>query len=95
MNDDDLNPEKVQRVLSDAWAALDPAERAERIAWDIAHGVPGVTSHPDPADDLIEFIRGGRTLALVQRAVLCGDGPLEATREHFDDDIPDHPPDDL
>ncbi|OBK74857.1 hypothetical protein [Mycobacterium sp. 1274761.0] len=81
----DLNPEKVRQLIANAWSALDPADRAERFAHDIEHGVPGVTMHPQ--GEAIEFVRGGRTLALVHRDLLCGDGPLDADAEFVADDI--------
>jgi hypothetical protein len=83
---DNLNPRKVQQLLTDAWNGLDPQDRAEREAYDQLHGIAGVTMKPD--GDLIEFTRGGRTLALIHRDDLCGDGPLDLSGREFiaDDD---------
>jgi hypothetical protein len=74
MTDDNLNPDRVRAVIGDAWARLSPQDRAERIAYDKAHNVLGVTMHTH--GDSIEFVRGGRTLAAVHRDVLTGDAPL-------------------
>jgi hypothetical protein len=60
--------------------------------WCQQHGVVGVTMHPDPADDLIEFRFGGRMLALVPLDVLTGDQPITG---RFIADVPDTVPDDL
>jgi hypothetical protein len=70
----DLNPQKVQQLLADAWNGLDPADRAERIAYDNAHGISGTTMYP--RGKAIEFVRGGRTLAMVDCDLLTGDEPL-------------------
>jgi len=78
-----LNPEKVRAVIADAWSALDPADRAERIAYDLEHDVAGVTMHPQ--GEAVEFVRGGRTLAIVERELLTGDGPLNAAAEFMPD----------
>jgi len=93
-DNDDLNLDKVRAVIAHAWAGLDPADRADRIAHDIAHNVAGVTMQTGSADDLIEFVRGGRRLALVHRDVLCGDGPLDGAAV-FIAELPDTVPDEL
>jgi hypothetical protein len=80
-----LNPDKVRQLIADAWSRLSPQDQAERNRFDIDHGIRGVTMHPD--GDLIEFRRGGRTLALVHRDVLCDDGPLDVEGEFIPDNL--------
>jgi hypothetical protein len=76
---DDLNPDKVQQLVLDAVGGLDPRDLAERIAWCRKHNAHGTTVHPD--GDVLEFRWGDRTLALVHRDMLTGDGPLEVDRQ--------------
>ena len=77
---------RVHVLLADALARLDPADRAERIAYCQAHDQHGIRMHPPTDDALIEFTWGGRTLAIVDRAVLLDDGPIHV--EHIAD-LPD------
>jgi hypothetical protein len=84
MTEQDLNPERVRALIADAWGRLHPQDRADRIAYDVAHDIGGVTTHTD--GDLIEFVRGGRTLALVNHDQLTGDGPLDLSGREF---VPD------
>ncbi len=81
----DLNPTKVQQLLTDAWSALTPADQAERIAYDEARGIPGATMHPDE-HGLIEFRRGGRPLAVIHHDLLTGPGDLAVERQFVSDD---------
>jgi hypothetical protein len=80
----------IMSVGADAWAGLEPQDRAERIAHDIRRNIPGTTMRTSPHDDVVEFVRGGRTLATVPRDVLCGDDPLELHGE-FIPEVPDTP----
>jgi hypothetical protein len=86
-----LNAYKVRQLIADTWAQLSPEDRAERVAYDIAHGIPGVTMHPSVGE--VEFRRGGRTLAVASLDVLTGEEPLPAGE--FIAEIPDTVPDDL
>lgn len=89
VNDDqlgDLNPEKVRHLIADAWAALDAQDRAERLAYDEAHRISGTTMQSDE-HGMIEFVRGGRRLALVHRDLLIGPGDLEVEREFVSDHV--------
>ena len=89
MNNDEINPTKVEALLNDAIGRLDPHDLAERIDWCKQHGVPGATMHPGTADDdgLVEFQFGGRRLALVHHDVLCGDGELDVSADFIPDDM--------
>jgi hypothetical protein len=87
----DLNPDKVRKLIADAWARLSPEDRAERVAYDIEHGIPGVTMHPSVGE--LEFRRGGRTLAVASLDVLTGEEPLP--EGDFISELPDTVPDDL
>lgn len=69
---------RLRAVLSEAVAGLDPADRAERLAWCAEHDVHGVRMQLTGADDLLEFVWGGRRLALVHRDVLLEDGPVSS-----------------
>jgi hypothetical protein len=81
---------RMQALLADTVARLDPADRAERIAYCEAHNEHGITIHLDDNDDVLEFRWGGRTLAMVHRDVLLDDGPIHV---EFNTDVPDAPPD--
>lgn len=76
-NDDRFNA-RVNALLTDAVARLDPADRDERIAYCRTHDQHGIRAHLNDDDDVIEFCWGGRTLAMVRRDVLEGDGPILA-----------------
>jgi hypothetical protein len=54
-------PARVRALLTDAVARLDPADRAERIAYCQAHDEHGTRMHLTDDDNLIEFRWGGRT----------------------------------
>lgn len=69
---------RVRAILTEAVASLDPADLNERIAWCREHNQHGVRMHTNADDDLLEFRWGGRTLAMVHRDVLTGDGPIRA-----------------
>ncbi|OBJ95130.1 hypothetical protein A5746_01880 [Mycolicibacterium conceptionense] len=88
---DDQTQNRVQEILTAAVADLDPSDRAERIAWCHATGQHGVRMYPSDDDDLLDFRWGGRTLAMVHRDVLTGDGPIQ--REFISEDaVPDTVP---
>ena len=90
-NDDEKFQSRVQALLADSVARLDPADRDERIAYCREHNEHGVRMHPSTDDDLLEFRWGGKQLALVHRDVLLDDGPFRA---EFIADTPDAVPDD-
>ncbi|MEX3652378.1 hypothetical protein ABFW14_19010 [Mycolicibacterium fortuitum] len=91
MSDNQI-PTRVHEILTAAVADLDPSDRAERIAWCHATGQHGVRMHPSDDDDLLDFRWGGRTLAMVHRDVLTGDGPIQ--REFIaESPVPDTVPD--
>lgn len=92
MSDNQL-PARVHEILTAAVAGLDPADRAERIAWCQANDQRGVRLHTSPDDDLLEFRWGGRTLAMVHRDALTDDGPIH---QEFiaEDPVPDTVPED-
>ena len=73
-NDDPLNG-RVRLLLTHAVAALDPADRAERIAWCQDNDAHGIRMHPGD-DGILEFRWGGRRLALVAAADLAAGAPL-------------------
>ncbi|QIV83048.1 hypothetical protein [Mycolicibacterium frederiksbergense] len=86
-NDDDVQlMARVRALLESATASLDPADRAERIAWCREHDQHGVRMRTDP-DGLLEFVWGGRPLALVRAADLDSDVPLRG--EFVPTEIPD------
>jgi hypothetical protein len=63
--------QKVRRLLAEAWAGLDAADRAERDAYCVRTGEHGVyAKREDPA---VVFMWGGRTLAVVERELLTDD----------------------
>jgi hypothetical protein len=55
----EINPNAVRSLLTHAVAGLDPADRAERMAWCRRHQQHGVTMHTDNNDDLVELRWGG------------------------------------
>lgn len=69
---------RLQLLLSHAVAALDAQDRDERIAYCQAHDEHGVRMVTDD-DGVLEFMWGGRRLALVGAADLAGVQPLLAT----------------
>jgi hypothetical protein len=75
MVDDTQLMARVRALLESATAGLDPADRAERIAWCREHDQHGVRMRTDP-DGLLEFVWGGRTLALIRAADLDSELPL-------------------
>ncbi|OBJ90903.1 hypothetical protein [Mycobacterium asiaticum] len=84
---DDLTPsERIQAILTQAVAGLDPIDREERIAWCQANDEHGVRMQLD--GDLRIFNWGGRVLAMVHQDVLLGTGPIEAS---FVPAVPDDP----
>ena len=83
---------RIHDLIAVAVNGLTDEDRNERIAHCQTHNEHGVRMHITTADDLLEFRWGGRTLALVPRADLLGDGPLTA---EFIPDVPDTIPDDL
>jgi hypothetical protein len=91
-NDDEKFQSRVQALLADSVARLDPADRDERIAYCREHNEHGVRMHPSTDDDLLEFRWGGKQLALVHRDVLLDEGPFRA--EFIADDVPDALPGD-
>ena len=76
MTDDPLN-DRVRLLLTHAVAALDQADRAERIAWCQQHDAHGIRMHPGD-DGILEFRWGGRRLALVAAADLAAGASLAA-----------------
>ena len=90
MTDDPLN-DRVRLLLTHAVAALDPADRAERIAWCQDNDAHGIRMFPGD-DGLLEFRWGGRRLALVAAADLADGAPLAA--DFVADTLPDTVPDD-
>ena len=72
-NDDPLH-DRIGLLLTHAVAALDPADRAERIAWCQANDAHGIRMHPGD-DGILEFRWGGRRLALVAAADLLPPAP--------------------
>lgn len=85
--------DRVRDLIQHAVAGLDPTDRAERIAYCRAHKEHGVRAHISDEDDLIEFVWGGRRLAMARVDDLFGDEPLVA--EFIAAEVPDHVPDDL
>ncbi|MGY2702212.1 hypothetical protein [Nocardioides sp. HB32] len=82
---------KLSRLLAEAVEGLDPADRAERIAWcqeTGQHGVSGVRE-----GESIVFMWGGRTLAVVEGALLADD-ELELPPGQRIAGVPDTVPDD-
>jgi hypothetical protein len=65
----EINPNALRSLLTHAVAALQPAERTERMDWCRRHN-HAVTMHADKGDRLAELRWGGRTLALVPLAEL-------------------------
>ncbi len=78
---------RVQAVITAAVANLDPADRAERIAYCQAHDEHGTRMFID--GECIEFRWGGRRLALLAAEDLRGAHPLQAV---FHTDVPDTVP---
>ena len=91
MSNDDPLHDRIGLLLTHAVAALDPADRAERIAWCQANDAHGIRMHPGD-DGILEFRWGGRRLALVAAADLAAGAPLAA--DFVADDLPDTVPDD-
>lgn len=87
--DDDPLPQQVRALITAAVAALDPTDRAERIAHCQQTGQHGVRMFTDP-DGLLDFQWGGRRLAMIRAADLLGDGLLSA--EFVPDTVPDTVP---
>lgn len=81
---------RIKALLTAAVANLDPTDRDERVAYCRDHDEHGVRMHVDPADDVLEFRWGGRTLAMVNAADLAGTAPLRA--EFVASDLPDSVP---
>lgn len=75
--DDDFTA-RLHVLLSHAVAALDPQDRAERIAWCRENDVHGIRMHLDGGDDVLDFMWGGRRLAQVRRLDLLSGEGLEA-----------------
>jgi hypothetical protein len=65
---------RVEELLSVSVAALDPAERAERIAWCQATGRHGIRARIE--GDLLVFTWADRPLVMVQAADLEAGGRL-------------------
>jgi len=82
MTDDQIPPDllKVREIITTATSRLDPDDYNARIAWCRQHDQHGVRLHLDPNDDILEFRWGGRTLAMVPRAILQSDEPLPEPR---------------
>jgi hypothetical protein len=72
----DLKPDRVRAVITHAVNGLDPQDWADRVAHCRKHNKHSVTMHPDPADNVIEFRWGGRTLAILPVDALTVDGLL-------------------
>lgn len=90
MSDDDALNGRLKGLLEDAVSNLDAIDREARIAWCRTRNQHGVRMRID-ADGLLEFVWGGRRLALVRAADLVDGEPLQA---EFVADLPDHLPDD-
>lgn len=73
---DDPMHNKVQILLAHAVAGLHPTDLAERVDYCREHNQHGIRLHPSPDDDLLEFRWGGKTLCMIRRDVLFGDGPI-------------------
>lgn len=80
---------KLQLIIATSVEGLDPADRAERIAWCREHDQHGTHAFVD-GDDLTLWW-GGRRLAVAPRSLFDDDVPLEELRTAF---LPE-PPDDL
>ncbi len=93
MTEPNFIPERVQAVIQHAVAGLDPADRADRVAYCQQHDEHGVRMFPGDQDDLLEFRWGGRTLALVHRDVLT-DPNTRQVHTTFIAETPDTLPDD-
>jgi hypothetical protein len=87
VTDDHLHA-RVRALITAAVAGLDPADRAERIAYCQAQNEHGTRMIVE--DGVLEFHWGGRRLALVAAADLSGTDPLLAV---FGTDVPDTVPD--
>jgi hypothetical protein len=81
--------EKVQQVLTEAVAGLDPADRDERIEYCQRTGEHGVRAQVE--GDGVEFVWGGRLLAVVERELLT-DAELELPAGQRIDGVPDTVP---
>ncbi len=86
----DMFTTRVRAILTTAVGALDPQDRAERIAWCVENNQHGVRMFPG-TDGVLEFRWGGRKLAMVRAADLDSDTPLQAG---FVTEVPDTVPDD-
>lgn len=81
---------RVRDVLANAVAGLDPQDRANRAAWCREHDAHGVRMHFANDDDLIEFRWGGKSLAMISRADLLSNEPLQL--QFVAEDAPDTVP---
>ncbi len=86
-------PDRIRAIIDRAVRALDPIDRAQRVAYCQAHNEHGVRAHMSDQDDLIELWWGGRLLAMVSIEALFGDGPVEETFVSLG--VPDTVPDDF
>lgn len=84
--DDRAPSERIQAILTQAVAGLDPIDREERIAWCRANDAHGVRMQLD--GDLRIFNWGGRVLAIVHENVLFSGEPFRA---EFVAAVPDDP----
>jgi hypothetical protein len=80
---------KVQQLLTEAIEGLDPADRAERIAYCREHDEHGARAVRD--GDGVEFSWGGRLLAVVE-AELLTDDELELPAGQRIEGVPDTVP---
>jgi hypothetical protein len=80
---------KVRRVIAEAVEGLDPSDRDERIAYCRETGEHGVRAQVE--GDGVEFTWGGRTLAVVERALLTDDD-LELVPGQRIEGVPDTVP---
>jgi hypothetical protein len=80
---------KVQQLLTEAIEGLDPADRAERIAYCRETDEHGVRAQVE--DDGVEFSWGGRLLAVVERELLTNDD-LELVPGQRIEGVPDTVP---
>lgn len=83
---------RINMLLQSAVTGLDPADRADRIAWCQERNQHGVTMHPSNDDDLLEFRWGGKRLVMIHRDDLLSEKPLHP---EFIADVPDSVPDEL
>jgi hypothetical protein len=80
---------KVQQLLTEAIEGLDPSDRDERIAYCREHDEHGVRAQVE--GDAVEFVWGGRLLAVVE-AELLTDDELELVVGQRIEGVPDTVP---